>query len=133
MTQTSRTITHRATWAAQVLLSLLFVFAGTMKFVTPIERMQDPVALPAAFLYFIGAAEMLGGLGLILPGLLRIRPELTTAAAIGLLTIMSGATTLSVVSLGAAAGLVPFVVGLLVAAVAWSRGAVVPLAPRVAR
>ncbi len=60
-------------WVVQVLLSILFVFAGGMKLVVPIEALAGPVALPGLFLRFIGVAELLGGLGLVLPGLLRIR------------------------------------------------------------
>ena len=63
-----------ALWIIQVLLAALFVFSGGMKLVLPIEKMQDPVALPGLFLRFIGVCELLGGLGLILPSLLRIRP-----------------------------------------------------------
>src|SRR4051812_29554863 len=93
MTHRARKATNGAAWTAQTLLALLFVFAGTMKFIMPPEKMQGPIALPLGFIYFIGAMEILGGLGLVLPGLYRIRPELTTIAAVGLLTIMSGATT----------------------------------------
>ena len=54
--------------------------------------MTGPVALPGWFLRFIGVAEVLGALGLVLPGLLRIRPGLTAVAAAGLVIIMMGAT-----------------------------------------
>ena len=42
-------------------------------------------------------AEVLGAIGLILPGLLRIRPDLTPLAAVGLVIIMIGATALTLV------------------------------------
>ena len=38
-----------------------------------------------------GTAEILGGIGLILPGLVKIRPELTPLAAVGLLVVMVSA------------------------------------------
>src|SRR5712671_3732383 len=71
-------------WILQSLLAALFMFAGVMKFIMPIEEMTKQIALPGWFLHFIGAAEILGAIGLILPGILRIRVELTPLAAAGL-------------------------------------------------
>src|SRR5262245_9248240 len=71
-------------WTIQGLLALLFLFAGVMKLVMPIEMLTKDTTLPGLFLRFIGVAEVLGALGLILPGLLRIRPGLTPFAAAGL-------------------------------------------------
>jgi uncharacterized membrane protein YphA (DoxX/SURF4 family) len=85
-----------ALWIVQVLLAALFVFGGGMKLVLPIEKMTDQVALPGLFLRFIGVCELLGGIGLILPSLLRIRPGLTPLAATGLIVIMIGAVVMSV-------------------------------------
>src|SRR2546423_246651 len=65
-------------WILQGLLALLFVFAGGMKFVMSVEEMTKQMpGMSGTFLHFIGVAEMLGGLGLVLPGLLRIQPGLT--------------------------------------------------------
>jgi uncharacterized membrane protein YphA (DoxX/SURF4 family) len=108
-------------WTIQVLLALLFLFAGVMKFVMPVAEMTKQMPLPAWFLWFIGVAETLGGLGLILPGLLRIRPGLTPLAAAGLVIIMIGATVISAQMGGIKAALFPFVVGLLAAFVAYGR------------
>ncbi len=82
---------------------------------------QRPVALPGAFIRFIGICEVLRALGLILPGVLRIRPELTPLAALGLVVIMVGAMTLTVASGGGAAALMPLVVGVLLVSVARGR------------
>jgi hypothetical protein len=106
-----------ALWVIQALLAALFLFAGGMKLVVPLEQMAGPVALPGAFLRFIGVAEVLGALGLILPGLLRIRPVLTPLAAGGLIIIMAGATVVTLVAGGGAGALVPLVVGILAAVV----------------
>ncbi len=65
---------NRILWIVQWLLALLFLFAGVMKLVLPIEEMTKQIALPGAFLRFVGVTEVLGAFGLILPGLLRIRP-----------------------------------------------------------
>jgi len=66
---------NKTLWTVQAPLALLFVFAGGMKLVLPLEAMAGPVTLPGAFLRFIGVCEVLGGLGLILPMALRIRPN----------------------------------------------------------
>src|SRR5579862_3887013 len=55
-------------WAAQGTLALVFIFAGVMKLVLPIEMMTQQVPLPGAFLRFIGVCETLGAISLILPG-----------------------------------------------------------------
>ena len=110
-------------WIIQGLLALIFLFAGSMKLIVPIEMMtaQMPVPLPGLFLRFIGTAEVAGALGLILPGLLRIRPMLTPLAACGLVIIMIGATVVTLASGAGVSALVPLVVGLLCTAVAYGR------------
>lgn len=114
-------------WIIQVLLALLFLFAGVTKFVIPIEEMtkQMPVALPGLFLQIIGVFEVLGGLGLILPGLLRIKTWLTPLAAAGLTIIVIGATVISM-KLGFAAAFLPLLTALLSAFVAYGRWRLVP-------
>src|ERR1051325_8208468 len=101
-------------WIIQALLSLLFLFAGVMKFLMPVAEMQkgSPVIFPGWFFHFIGACEILGGLGLILPALLRIKPGLTPLAAAGLCIIVLGATIVTAMGSVAMAA-VPFVVCLL--------------------
>jgi hypothetical protein len=119
-----------ALWIVQALLGLLFLFAGVMKLVLPLDQMKGPVELPGAFLRFIGVAETAGGLGLILPSLLRIRPGLTPLAAAGLVIIMIGATVITLVGGELMAALISAVVGLLAAFVAYGRWRLAPLAGR---
>jgi hypothetical protein len=102
-------------------LAALFLFAGVMKLVLPVEAMAGPVALPGLLLRFIGVCEALGAIGLILPGLLRIHEELTPLAAAGLVIIMIGATVITAMGGTIAPALVPFVVGVLAASVAYGR------------
>jgi hypothetical protein len=116
-----------ALWVVQGLLALIFLFAGGTKLVLPIEEMTKEVALPGSFLRLLGVAEVLGAIGLILPGLLHIRPGLTPLAAAGLVLIMIGATVISLTIMGPAAALVPLVVGLLSAFVAYGRWRLAPL------
>jgi uncharacterized membrane protein YphA (DoxX/SURF4 family) len=117
-----------ALWIVQVLLALLFLFAGAMKFIMPIEEMTRDIQLPVAFLRFIGVAEIVGAIGLIVPSLLRIRPGLTALAAVGLVIIMIGATVLSLMIGGVVMALMPFVIGLLAAFVAYGRWNLAPVA-----
>jgi hypothetical protein len=79
-------------WIIQGLLAILFLFKGGMKLVLPIEAMTKDMPPPGLFLRFIGVAEVLGAIGLILLGLLRIRPGLTTIGATVLTLKSSGAT-----------------------------------------
>lgn len=113
-------------WVVQVLLALLFLWAGGMKLVLPLEKLAGPVHLPGLFVRFIGVVEVLGGLGLILPGLLRIRPVLTPLAAAGLVIIMIGAVCITVIGGLATMAWIPAVTGLLAAFVAWGRWRAVP-------
>ena len=122
-------------WIIQVLLALLFLFAGGTKLVLPMDvltAMGSPnqVHLPGLLIRFIGVCEVLGALGLILPGLFRIKPSLTPLAAAGLVIIMIGAVVLTIMGDGIAPALLPLVVGLLLALVAYGRWRLVPLAAR---
>src|SRR5712691_2346640 len=115
-------------WSIQGLLALVFGFAGSMKLVMPIDMLvaQMPVPLPGAFVQFIGGCEVLGALGLLLPGLVRIQPRLTPLAAACLVIIMTGATVITLIGGLGAAALVPLVLGLLAACVAYGRWQVAP-------
>jgi DoxX-like protein len=117
---------NMALWIVQGLLAALFLFGGVMKLVLPLEQLQGPVPLPGLFLRFIGVVETLGALGLILPGLLRIRPGLTPLAAAGLVIIMIGATVFGLKAGDSAMALIPLVVGLFAAFVAYGRWRLAP-------
>ncbi len=108
-------------WTIQILLALIFLFAGSMKLILPIEMMTAQMPLPGQFLRFIGVCEVAGAFGLILPGLTRIQRHLTPLAACGLVVIMVGAVALTLASQGVAGAVVPLVVGGLAACVAYGR------------
>jgi hypothetical protein len=83
-------------WILQVLLALLFIWAGGFKLVVPssvlaAQMQPGQMVLPGMFLKFIGLCELLGGFGLILPGIFKTRQYLIPLAALGLLIIMIGA------------------------------------------
>ena len=106
-------------WTLQILLAALYFFAGGFKIVAAPEQMvaspADPIPTPEVVLFLrtIGAFEVLGAFGLILPGITGIRRHLTAIAAGCLAFIMLGAVVTSAVMMGAQAAIVPFVVGIL--------------------
>jgi hypothetical protein len=109
-------------WIIQILLALVFLFAGSMKFIMTAEQMNEgsPVALPLWFIRFIGTCEILGAIGLIVPWLTGIKRGLTPLAASLLIVIIIGATVISAM-MSISIAIVPFVVGLLLLFVAWGR------------
>src|SRR5262245_16272743 len=118
-------------WIIQGLLALLFLFAGGTKLLLPIQVLKDmgspnQVQLPGLFLRFVGVCELLGALGLILPGLFRVRTALTPVAAAGLVIIMTGAVVLTIMGDGVAMAITPFVTGILCAFVAYGRSRLAP-------
>ena len=100
----SRNLVPIALWVAQIGLGALFVFAGAMKFIMPMEDMQKEIAWSPWFMYFIGTAEIAGGLGLILPGITKIARGLTPVAGVGLVVIMIGAVVTTAATMGILAG-----------------------------
>src|SRR5262245_47842578 len=116
-----------ALWIVQALLAVVFLFAGGMKLVLPLEKMAGPVELPGWLVRFIGVCEALGGLGLILPSALRIRPRLTPLAACGLVIIMIGATVITLSAWLVGPAVISLIVGLLAAFVAYGRWRLAPI------
>jgi len=117
----------KAVWVVQAPLALVYLFAGGVKFTLPPEVLTAQFPAPVLFFQFIGACEVLGALGLVLPGIFRVRTVLTPLAAAGLAVIMIGATFITLaVGLGAGA-LMPLALGLLAAFVAYGRTRLAPL------
>ena len=98
--------------------------AGVMKTTAPVAELAKNlnwVADMPWLVRFIGASELAGALGLILPSLTRIMPRLTSLAGLGLFTVMVLASGFHVVR-GEFGGLpITFVLGGLAAFVAWGR------------
>jgi hypothetical protein len=108
-------------WIAQSLLALAFLFAGAMKLIMPIDVLEQQAQLPGLFLRFIACAEILGALGLVLPGIFRIRTELTSLAATGIVLIMTGATVIGLERGQVGGSIMPFILGLTAALIAAQR------------
>ena len=118
---------NTALWIIQGLLALIFVVAGGVKLVVPMDQLvKQAPQFPGLFLRFIGVCEVLGAVGLILPGLLRIRPGLTPLAALGLIGIMIGATAVTAATGSVVQAIFPAAVGLLLVYVAYGRWRLAP-------
>jgi hypothetical protein len=113
-------------WTIQGILAALFLFAGISKLVMPVEMMTKEIHLPGLFLRSIGILEALGALGIILPGLLKFMPELTSLSAGGLVVIMIGAASLTLTTATPIGAVFPIIVGILAAIVAYGRIQVAP-------
>jgi uncharacterized membrane protein YphA (DoxX/SURF4 family) len=114
-------------WIIQILLALVFLFSGGTKLLIPADVLQsqappNAIHFSNIFLKFIGICEVLGALGLILPGLTRKWKGLTALAALGLTIILIGAVVVTRMSAPPSMAIVPLVVCLLCAFVAYGRG-----------
>jgi hypothetical protein len=120
-----------ALWIIQGLLALFFGLAsGAPKLFLPVEMLAMPILLPKLFVVSIGVAEVLGALGLVLPGLLGIRPGLTPLAATGLVLLTICAAVYQVIGGQPANAVFALIIGLVAAVVAYGRWRVVPLPER---
>ena len=119
-------------WILQVLLGLLFIWAGGYKLVVPVSALaaQSPpgqIVFPGLFMKFIGLCELLGGFGLILPAVFRTRQYLVPLAALGLLIIMIGATVIVLMGGLVSVAVTNVVIALMLAFIAYGRSRLRPL------
>jgi hypothetical protein len=121
-------------WAVQGLLFLIFAGTGLWKLLTPLPQLASMIPwagqVPASFLYGIAAIDLLGGIGVLVPSLTRIRPGLAVVAALGCAALQVCAIVFHV-SRGEAV-VTPFNVLLVALAlfVAWGRRSRAPITPR---
>jgi hypothetical protein len=110
-------------WIVQGLLAAMFLLAGAPKEIMSAAQMAapGPIQLPVLFIRFIGVCEILGAIGMILPGLTGIKPGLTPLAAAGLVIIMIGATVVNLVDGPAPAAILTAILGLMAAYVVYGR------------
>jgi uncharacterized membrane protein len=123
---------NRAVWAIQVVLGVFFVVLGVLHLALP-ESLPSQLGwmhdLPPWLHYVSGAAEILGGLGLILPGLTGIRTTLTPLAAASLALVMLFAAVWHVPRGEVRNAVLNIVVAGVLTAVAYVRGRRIPLPP----
>lgn len=123
-----------ALWIVQSLLAAMFLMAGANKLFQSTEELSKMLpwvtSVPAGLVKFIGISELLGGLGLLLPSLLRIKPILTPYAAIGLSLVMLFASIFHI-SRGENSVIgMNFVLMALAIFVAWGRTKKAPISPK---
>jgi uncharacterized membrane protein YphA (DoxX/SURF4 family) len=122
---------HITLWTVQILLALVFAVTGLMKVTQPIEALAASLAaVPLPLVRFIGVAELLGAAGLVLPAATRIAPVLTPLAGLGLTLVMLLASLDHVNRGEFTIVVVPVVLGVLSAFVAWGRWRSAPIAAR---
>jgi uncharacterized membrane protein YphA (DoxX/SURF4 family) len=118
-------------WVLQVLLALAFAAHGVL-FLAPPAAMVEQInaTLPRWFQLFLGVAEVLAGIGLILPGLARVQPWLVSAAAVGIMIVMVCATGFHLMRGELSSAAITFVLLAMATFVAFMRWRVVPIRPR---
>jgi uncharacterized membrane protein YphA (DoxX/SURF4 family) len=120
-----------AVWVAQVLLAVVFLGAGATKLMQPKEKLAKNMGWVEDFsqptVRLIGALEVLGAIGVVLPALTGILPWLTPLAALGLVLLMAGAVYTHLRREEGSAVVPPAVLLLLAALVAVGRSFVLPL------
>jgi hypothetical protein len=117
-------------WVLQILLAAAF-FAHGMLFLTPPANMVEQMSvLPRWFQVFLGTAEVLAAIGLTLPGITRIQPQLVPAAAAGLMIVMICATIWHIVRAEFSSAIITMILFALLTCVAYMRSKVMPIRPR---
>ncbi len=111
---------NRVVWIRQGLVGALFLFAGTMKLITPVSVLAMQSPLPGEVLRVIGGFEVLGALVLLLSVLLRIFPALKSWAALGLIVITAG-TVAGTLAIGGQVLVLLLVIGALIGLAAYGR------------
>jgi uncharacterized membrane protein YphA (DoxX/SURF4 family) len=89
--KTSKTI-NIILWTAQVLLAVTFIWAGAMKIFKPADLPWLWIKENPNLVKTTGILDLLAGIGLVFPALLRIQPKLTIYASFGTIALMIGAS-----------------------------------------
>jgi hypothetical protein len=120
-------------WVLQALLALAFLAHGLFLLVPPADMLALMNAtMSTAFRIFLGIAEVLAAVGLILPGVTRILPRLVPAAAAGIMIVMISATIFHVMRGEIGSAVTTTCLLAMATFVAYMRWKVLPIAPRIA-
>jgi len=118
-------------WVLQVILAVAFFAHGCLFLWPPASVVEQMNALlPRWFQLFLGVAEILGAVGLILPGLTRILPWLVTWAAGGIMIVMVSATVLHLARGEMSSAAITLVLLAMATFVAYKRHRAVPIRAR---
>ncbi len=130
-TRIPRSLASIALWLLQGLLAAVFLAHGWLLLAPPAEIAAVMNAqFPRAFWVFLGVAEVLAALGLILPGVTRILPRLTVTACLGLMIVMVSATGLHVARGETSSAVTTAILLGLITLVAYGRARVCPIVTR---
>lgn len=125
---------NRLLWGMQVFLFLAFGAIGLMQLTLPIETLTAmltwPGAVPEYLVRAVGAAEIAGAMGVLLPALMRMQAWITSYAAMGLATVMICAVGYHLMLFQGKMLVPSIILGVIAGYVAWGRDKVVPIAPR---
>ena len=117
-----------ALWVITIILALAMALSGGMKAISGREKLLNNPRMAWAgdfsdpMIRFIGTAEFLGALGLILPAVTGIAPIVVPWAAVGLAVTMLGAVVVHIRrGDGAQAAIAPFIFFLMAVFIAWGR------------
>lgn len=120
-----------ALWVVQSLLAAMFLMAGANKLFQSIPELSKMLPwvleVPEGLVRFIGMSELIGGFGLLLPAIFRIKPMLTPIAAIGLALVMLSATFFHISKGEASVIAMPIVFMAMAVFVAWGRIKSIPI------
>jgi hypothetical protein len=122
---------NKLLWTLQIFWGLFFMLAsGAPKLVLPMESLPLPIPIAEPVLRMIGVLEVLGGLGIILPGVTRIQPWLTPLAALGLTLTALGGATYQFLAGQPESGVFAIAVALFCAFIAYGHWKLLPHQPR---
>jgi uncharacterized membrane protein YphA (DoxX/SURF4 family) len=113
-------------WILQALLAVAFAGAGLMKLALDKKVLADKGMgfvddVSPGFVKVLGAAELLGAIGVVVPGIVHIAPILVPVAATCLAVVMGGAIVVHIRRNERTAILAPVVLLVIAVAVAWGR------------
>jgi uncharacterized membrane protein YphA (DoxX/SURF4 family) len=118
-------------WVLQILLAAAFAAHGAFMIAPPAEMLEMINSqLGENFRLFLGVAEVLAALGLILPGITRILPQLIALAAAGLMIVMVSATGLHLYRNEISSAVTTAILFIMATFVAYMRWKVKPIQPR---
>jgi uncharacterized membrane protein YphA (DoxX/SURF4 family) len=123
---------NKVLWVLQVLLAVAFLAHGVMMIAPPPEvAVQMNATFPRWFQLFVGGAEVLAAVGLVLPGLTRILPWLVSWAAGGIIIVMVSATGFHIVRGEMSSAVITFILLAMAGFVAYMRSRVLPIGARI--